>query len=90
MSIEIAIHKTHRPLTGGNEKVSVQGRTVGECLDALVARYPEMKAVLFDEKGRLKNTIEIYVNLESAYPEELKKPVKAGDKIHIALMLAGG
>jgi len=49
-----------------------------------------MKAILFDRKGRIKNTIEIYVNMESAYPDELKKPVKNGDVIHIALMLAGG
>lgn len=90
MSIQIAVHKTHRQFTEGAEQVSVKGKTVGECFDALTARYPKMQSVLFDEKGRLKNTIEIYVNMESAYPDELKKPVKNGDVIHIALMLAGG
>jgi len=90
MSIEISIHKTHRRFTGGAERVSVEGATVGQCLENLVRRYPEMHDVLFDGSNRLKNTIEIYLNMESAYPDELKKPVKNGDKVHIALMLAGG
>ncbi|PIP35447.1 MAG: ThiS family protein [Desulfobacterales bacterium CG23_combo_of_CG06-09_8_20_14_all_52_9] len=90
MSIDIAIHKTHRQFAGGAERVSVEGKTVGQCLDRLIQQYPQMKAILFDRKGRIKNTIEIYVNMESAYPDELKKPVKNGDVIHIALMLAGG
>jgi hypothetical protein len=46
--------------------------------------------MLFDKKGTLLNAIEIYINLKSAYPGELVKPVKDGDDIHITLMLAGG
>jgi molybdopterin converting factor small subunit len=34
--------------------------------------------------------VEVYVNNESAYPEELAKPVQDGDEIHLILMLAGG
>ncbi len=90
MSIRVAIHKTHRQYTGGADEVQVQGATVGQCLERLIERYPEMQAVLFDGKGMLKKTIEIYLNLESAYPGELKRAVKDGDSIHIALMLAGG
>jgi hypothetical protein len=30
------------------------------------------------------------VNMESTYPEELAKPVRDGDEIHITLMLSGG
>ncbi|MBE9522435.1 MAG: ThiS family protein, partial [Proteobacteria bacterium] len=34
--------------------------------------------------------VDIYVNLESSYPEELAKPVMDGDKLSVTLMIAGG
>lgn len=49
-----------------------------------------MRTALFDGKGKLKNQIEIYLNSESAYPDELRKKVNAGDEIYITVMLAGG
>jgi molybdopterin converting factor small subunit len=70
--------------------VEVEGRTVGDCLKQLVQRYPGMKEGLFDKKGKLLNVVEVYVNNESAYPEELAKSVKEGDEIHLILMLSGG
>lgn len=90
MSIVLNIHKTHRRHTGGLESVEVDGRTVGECLDTLVKRFPEMREALFNSQGKLHHQIEIYLNMESAYPDELKKPVQPGDEMHITLMLAGG
>jgi len=90
VGVRVNIHKTHRQYTGGLEAVDVAGRNVGECLEKLVDKYPQMKDVLFDGKGKLHNYIEIYVNMESAYPEELAKTVKDGDEIHITVMLAGG
>jgi molybdopterin converting factor small subunit len=72
------------------EVVEVSGRTVGDCLEDLVQQYPGMKEGLFDKKGKLLNVVEVYVNNESAYPEELAKSVKNGDEIQIILMLAGG
>lgn len=90
MSVIVNIHKTHRQHTNGLSKVEVEGKTVGECLDHLVKQYPALKEALFEKGNKLRNTMEIYVNLESAYPDELAKPVKDGDEIHITVMLAGG
>jgi molybdopterin converting factor small subunit len=90
MGIKLNIHKTHRRHTEGLESFEVEGKTVGECLEKLVETFPGMREALFRGQGELRNEIEIYLNLESAYPDELKKPVKAGDEIFITLMLAGG
>ncbi len=90
MSIKINIHKTHRQFTNGLDIVEVDGNTVGACLDNLVRQFPDMEKVLFNRKGKLVNVIEIYVNLKSAYPDELARQVKDGDNIHITLMIAGG
>lgn len=90
MSITLHIHKTHRPYTKGQEVVEVEGNTVGECLNALCQWFPDMKSAIFDNKGKVRNHIEVYVNAQSAYPDELKKKVTPGDEVTITVMLAGG
>jgi molybdopterin converting factor small subunit len=49
-----------------------------------------MEKALFAKKDKLLNTVEIYVNNASAYPDELGKAVNDGDNIHLFVMLAGG
>jgi molybdopterin converting factor small subunit len=90
MSIKIHLHSTHRQHAEGQAVVETDGRTVGECLQELVTRYPDLEAVLFDKKGGLRRNLEIYLNLESAYPDELARAVKDGDQIHVTVMLTGG
>ena len=90
MGIKVHIHKTQRQFTNGLDIIEVEGTTVGDCLKNLVSQFPNIEKEIFDKKGKLRNIIEIYVNLESAYPNELAKPVKDGDDIHVTLMLAGG
>jgi molybdopterin converting factor small subunit len=90
MSVSVSIHRTHRHLADGLETIEVEGTTIGECLQALTKRYSALRPVLFDNKGKLNGLLEIYLNMESAYPEELLKPVKDGDEIQITLLLSGG
>jgi molybdopterin converting factor small subunit len=90
VGIKVHIHKTHRQFTNGLDIIELEGNTVGDCLKNLVSQFPNMEKEVFDKKGKLRNIIEIYVNLESAYPNELAKSVKDGDDIHVTLMLAGG
>ena len=90
MAVKVHIHTTHRQFTKGLEVVSAEGKTVGECLNHLVKEFPGMEKALFSKKERLLNTVEVYVNHASAYPNELAKPVKDGDEIHLVYMLAGG
>ena len=90
VSVKINIHPSLVHLTGGQPVVEVNGRTVGECLEALVAEFPGIKGWLFAKNGKLKGTIEIYVNSKSSYPEELSMPVKDGDQLHIIVIIIGG
>ena len=90
MAARVYIHKTHRQFTNGLEVVEAAGNTVGECLDDLIRQFPGMEKALFAKKEKLLNVVEVYVNHASAYPNELTKPVKDGDEIHLLLMLAGG
>jgi len=90
MPVRVHIHTTHRQFTNGLEMVAVEGNTVGECLNQLIKEFPGMEKALFAKKDKLLNIVEVYVNRVSAYPNELVKPVKDGDEIHLTIMLAGG
>jgi len=90
VSITVNIHQALRHLINNQATAEVNGTTVGECLADLVRQFPGIETKLFNKKGKLLNYIDIYVNLESSYPEELAKPVMDGDKLSITLMIAGG
>lgn len=90
MAVKINLHESHRSDAGGLDVVETEGNTVGDCINDLIAQYPGLKEKLFDTKGKLRNTIEIYLNMETAYPDELKKKVKPGDEIFLTILLAGG
>ena len=90
MAVRVHIHATHRQFTNGMEVVATTGNTVGECLNHLIKQFPGMGKAVFAKKDKLLNIVEVYVNHASAYPNELAKPVKDDDEIHLVLMLAGG
>jgi molybdopterin converting factor small subunit len=90
VAVKVHLHLTLRQYAGGQEIVEVDGKTVGECLKNVVKKYPGMESSIFGKNGKLSNIVEIYVNMQSAYPNELAKEVKDGDDIHVTLMLAGG
>ena len=79
-----------RSFTNNMEVVEVNGSTVGKCLNHLVTQFPGMKKQLFSKNGDLFENIIISINGESAYPEQLVKPVKEGDELNILLIIGGG
>ena len=89
MTIKISLHTTHRRYTDGKEIIEVEGTTVEECLNDLVKKYPPLDKEIF-KKGKLNSLIEIYIDGASAYPNEMARPVKDGDKIDLVYMLSGG
>ncbi|MBA7680360.1 hypothetical protein ES703_88675 [subsurface metagenome] len=90
MSIKISIPSYMRSFTNNMKVVEVNGSTVGVCLNHLVKQFPGMKKQLFSKNGNLFENIIISVNGESAYPEQLTKPVKDGDELNIMFVIGGG
>ncbi len=90
MSVKINIHPVLQHFTSDQDVVEVGGHTVGDCLKELVARFPEVRQGLFDKDGKLLNYVDVYVNGESAYPEELARSVRDGDELHLVMVIAGG
>ena len=90
MSVTVNCHYFLPHLTLDQETVEVNGTTVGECLTQLATQYPRTKEWLFREDGKLRDFIDININLDNPCPEGLVKPVKDGDQIFIVMMISGG
>ena len=91
MSVKVNIFYPHlQQFTNNQDVVEVNGSTVGECLDHLVSQFPGIEKGLFNGHGQLLNYVYFCINGEAAYPTDLAMPVKDGDELLIALMLAGG
>ena len=90
MSVKINSYYFLPHLTNDQEIIEVQGNTIRECLDQMVALFPKAREWLFGKDGKLSNFLEVYLNLEDTNPENLDKPVKDGDEIHIVMHLTGG
>jgi sulfur-carrier protein len=90
MRASIHIPPALSTLTDNRCIFEVGGSTVGQCLDELVDRFPDIKERLFGADGRLEKNIEVFVNLKSTFPDELNRAIVDGDEIQIVEMLAGG
>ncbi len=90
MSIKINIPSYMKSFTNNIRVAEVNGSTVGECLSHLIKQFPGIKGQLFSKRGNLFENIIISVNGESAYPEQLAKPVKDGDELNILFIIGGG
>ena len=77
-----------QPLTGGEEKVVVQGATVQEVVDNLEARYPGVKERLCDG-GEIRPHIAVAVDGDVT-PEGLDQQVRETSEIHFIPALSGG
>jgi molybdopterin converting factor small subunit len=90
VSIKINIPQFLWHFTGDAKVADVGSRTVGECLSDLIKQFPQLKTQLFTRKGKLHKYLDVYINGQSAYPEELAKPVNDGDELHIIKVIVGG
>jgi molybdopterin converting factor small subunit len=88
-SIEVHLPPMFRHLTGAGAAVRVSGTTIGEVVRELVRTYPQLEPYLL-AGGGIKQGISVFLNGESAYPDELSRPVRDGDELHIAQLVLGG
>ena len=47
-----------------NDNVELPGATVGEVMGALIARFPELKKNLYNDEGKLRSFVNVYLNDE--------------------------
>jgi len=80
-----------RQFTGKQDAVSVAGGTVGEVLQALISKYPDLRKQIFNDEGKLRSFVNVYLNDEDIrYLSQESTPTKDGDTISIIPSIAGG
>ena len=91
MATRILIPTPLRPYTDKKDAVEAEGRTVGELLADLTKKHSGLKAHLYNEQGRLRSFVNVYLNDEDIrYLEKEQTPVSPGDTISIIPSVAGG
>lgn len=88
---KILIPTPLRQFTGGADTVEATGATVGELLGALIAAHPDLKKNLYNDEGKLRSFVNVYVNDEDIrYLAKDKTEVATGDTVSIIPSIAGG
>ena len=91
MAVEIKMPTVLRAQADGHASVAVDGSTVGEVFNTLVATYPGLRGNLLDDAGGLHKFVNVYVNDDDIrYLEQLDTKVTDGDVISILPAVAGG
>ena len=71
--------------------MELTGTTVGEVLGALTSRFPDLKKHLYNDEGKLRSFVNVYLNDEDIrYIGKEASPVKEADTLSIVPSIAGG
>ena len=74
-------------LAGGRRELELEGATVGEVLQALEREHPEVKGWILDERGLIREHINVFVNKD--YGRE-DTAVGNQDRLHVLPAISGG
>ena len=86
----MAFVRLRAPLTelaGGRRELELDGETVAEVLRALEREHPDVKGWILDERGLIREHINVFVNKE--YGRE-DTTVGAQDRLHVLPAISGG
>src|ERR1700682_5482371 len=73
------------------DTVELSGSTVGEVLDSLTSQYSDLRRHLFNDQGKLRSFVNVYVNDEDIrYLQKDATALKDGDTVSIVPSIAGG
>ncbi|MDQ2724022.1 MAG: MoaD/ThiS family protein [Actinomycetota bacterium] len=91
MSVTVRVPTQLRSLSAGESSVGVDGSTVAEVLAALEAAHPGFSDRLFDESGKLRRFVNVFVNDEDIrFLGGTDAAVPEGTTVSIVPAVAGG
>ena len=80
-----------RQFADKKDTVEVAGRTIGDVLETLTTHYPDLRKNLFNEEGKLRSFVNVYLNDEDIrYLGKEATHVNDDDTISIVPSIAGG
>jgi molybdopterin converting factor small subunit len=80
-----------RAFTRGQKAVTVSGATVDDALAALTAAYPDLKRHLFNDEGKLRNFVNVYLGEDDVRTlRQGATAIRENDLLSIVPSIAGG
>ncbi len=91
MTVVIEIPSALKQYVNNQDEVEVEGNTVEEAFNSLCTEFSELKQNLFDDQGKIRSFINVYLNDDDIrYGEGIQSPVEDGDNIQVVPSIAGG
>jgi len=91
MAVKIKIPKYLQEKAAGATVAEVEGHNLGECIGALVHRYPGLKGQILDGQGVILLKWMVYVNNRSVTPtSQLSRTVQDNDIVELFPLVDGG
>lgn len=91
MPVKVIIPTPLRQYAGKKDAVEIQARTIAEALAGLTSQYGDLRRHLYNDEGKLRNFVNIYLNDEDIrYLEKDQTPLHDNDVISIVPSIAGG
>jgi molybdopterin converting factor small subunit len=87
-AIKISLPTPLISYTSGAREVEAQGATLDALLNDLDRQYPGIRFRMFDEQGRGRPHIKVFVNSE--LERDTAAPIAEGDEVLIVAALSGG
>ena len=91
MAVTVRIPTPLQEFTQQQDAVEIEGGSVGEVLEALDSRFSGIRQRLYDDEGKLRRFVNIYVNQEDIrFLQGEGTAVSDGDEVSIVPAIAGG
>lgn len=91
MAVKVRIPTPLQPLTGRQPEVEADGQNLREVLADLETRFPGMRQRLYDDDGKLRRFVNVYVNDEDIrFLQGEDTALGEGDQVSIVPAIAGG
>ena len=89
--MKVYVAATLKVFFGRNDIVEIEGNTIRKALDGLAGRYQEAAGALFNEEGKLRGFINLYVDDEN-YTDSSRWDEELSEKAELLLLptIAGG
>jgi molybdopterin converting factor small subunit len=91
MPVKVVIPTPLRQYAGKKDALEIEARTVAEALAAITTQYGALRHHLFNEQGKLRSFVNIYINDEDIrYMKKEQTLLNDNDVISIVPSIAGG
>jgi adenylyltransferase/sulfurtransferase len=89
--MKILIPTPLRQYAGKQSAVELPAATVGQAMEALITKHPDLRKHLYNHEGRLRAFVNLYLNEDDIrYLQQEQTPVSGSDTLTIVPSIAGG